>query len=102
MGFICSPRLAPRTVAANAGTVLGEKSGSRQFRNQALAAIDLREALGDSRRRYGNGAIELRIEEIISTQRMDISVEDRADHLTLGVDQGRAGIAADDVVVRRH
>src|SRR5882672_8729279 len=76
-------------------------SGRGEFGDKRVAPIDLDERLGHGGGRDRNRAVQLRVEEIFTTQRMDVAVENGADHLALGVDQWGARIAADDVVVGR-
>src|ERR1039457_5535179 len=71
-----------------------------QFVHQALGVVEFAQGLGHGGGVDGYGAVGGPVVDVVAHQGFDVAVEDQADDLTLGIDDRRSGIAADDVVGR--
>src|ERR1035437_10365186 len=69
----------------------------RQLVRNGRGLEDLRDRLGQRLGVDGHGASLLVRVDIAPDERFDVAVEDEADEFSLRVDDGRAGVAADDV-----
>src|SRR5579863_3360852 len=69
---------------------------------QGGGTINLGQRLANRHRADDDAAIDGTVIAEIAAERIDIAVEGEPQHIRLGVDHRRAGIAADDVVGRRE
>ncbi len=74
------------------------QSARRQFRDDTIRVIDFIESLADCAGIDGDRTVDRGIETEIAAQRLDVAVEDQADHFGVFVDDRRAGVAADNIV----
>ena len=72
-----------------------------ELRQQRFRTVHLVECFANDRRMHGDGAVFAAIEPVGAGDRMDVAIEHQSDDLAVGIDQGAARVAADDVVVGR-
>src|SRR5438477_3842444 len=108
-GFTETPRVTLRVCRSRAAPAARQRlfaSGlarsALQLGHDPLRPVDPVERLEQRRRADRDGAVDRRIEPVLAAQRLDVPVEDEADHLQVLVEDGRSGVTADDVVGGRH
>ena len=80
----------------------GLGSVTLQFVGQRGQRVHIAQGRSDGRRQHRNRPIEPRVEAEVTPERVDVAVEDCTDDISMGVDERRAGVTADDVIVGRH
>ena len=76
--------------------------GAPQLRGEAPGAVHLLERFEDRGARQRDRPVHFLVEPVVARQRVDVAVEDQPDQPRAAVQDGRTGVAADDVVVGRE
>ena len=67
------------------------------FVGQRVGAVYLAQRFDHSGGVDGDGAVLCAVVDEVARQGLDVAIEDQADEFAIAIDDGRAGVAADDV-----